>query len=116
MDCGVPMKRRVLRKQAIVDEKKNLLGYVTDEAGNRVVVPILVRTRHFHEQKVSTGSNSFARIFRCKECSSVPVDKDKLTRQIKLAWVEEMTFAGKSLSDKKRHLKANERMAVRGIL
>jgi len=114
MDCGCVMRRRVFKKVAIVDAQKNLLGYQTDEQGNTVVVPHLVRTRQYHEQKVLLNDGSFARIFRCQACSQKPLDHEKLSRQLKLAWMEEMSAHGKSLTQRKAALKAFEHLRVTG--
>lgn len=100
MDCDCCMSRRVFRKLKKVDEQKNFLGYVTDEQGNVVVVPHMLRTAEYAEQQVTLSDGSSSVVFRCKGCQEKPVDGVKLARQIKLAWVEEMTAAQKTLKEK----------------
>jgi hypothetical protein len=114
MDCACVMKRRVLKKIAVVDAQKNFLGYQTDQDGNALVVPHLVRTPKYHEQHIALSDGSFARIFRCVDCCQVPLDHDKLTRQIKLAWMEEMTACEKTLAQRKHVLKSCEHIKVTG--
>lgn len=95
------MKRRILKKLTKVDEHKNFLGYVTDALGNVVVVPRMVRTPEYAEQQVTLSDGSSAIVFRCKNCQQTPIESKKLARQIKLAWIEEMSVAEKSMKDKR---------------
>lgn len=97
MDCGVVMKRRIL--------KQTPAGFA---------IPKLVRTRAYHEQLVAVGAASFARIFRCEPCCQKPLDAERVTRQIRLAWMQEMAVAGKSLTQRKVALKACESLRVTG--
>lgn len=116
MDCGGVMRHRVYKRVPVVDrQKKTLLGYQLDGQGRPVVVPVLIRTPLYHEQEVQLV-DSFARLFRCVECCKRPLDAEKVTRQIKLAWIEEMTAAQRSLTDKKDVLKQHADLQVTGVL
>lgn len=74
----------------------------------------MVRTPDHAEQKVDMNDGSFARIYRCKACSRLPLKLDKLTRQIKLAWMEEMTACGKTLTQRKETLDKLDHLKVKG--
>lgn len=83
------MRRRIFRKVGAAED------------GTAIAVPRMVRTRHYAEQPVALSDGSAAIVFRCRDCQKTPVDQKKLMRQIKLAWVEEMTVADRGMKDKK---------------
>ena len=95
MDCSVPMVRR---------------HWTGDPPRAR-----MIRTRHFHQQDVVLENGSTATIFRCESCSAKPLNLADVSRQIRLAWVEELTATGASVSERARLLREIGPTVVKGV-